>query len=151
MGLLTCARCGCAMTAERKKGRYVYYRCTEFKGRCGNTYVRQEALAALLGTTVQAIQIPPDVADEIAAALRDADGQAARERGEVKHRLEQRRRAALRKLDRGYDDYVSGRISEDFWTRNSEQWEDERRTAPSARNATFELHVRSRKSLSHLR
>jgi len=32
MGLLTCGRCGCAMTAERKKARYVYYRCTGFKG-----------------------------------------------------------------------------------------------------------------------
>ena len=127
MGLLTCGRCGCAMTAELKKGRYVYYRCTGFKGRCGNTYIRQETLAALLGTTVHAIQIPSEVADQIAAALRDADGQAERERGEVKHRLEQRRRAALGKLDRGYDDYVSGRISEDFWTRKAEQWEDERR------------------------
>ena len=50
MGLLTCgADCGCTMTAELKKGKYVYYRCTGFKGRCGNTYIRQEALADLLG------------------------------------------------------------------------------------------------------
>src|SRR5262245_57874929 len=34
----------------------------------------------------------------------------------------------IAKLDRGYDDYVSGRISEEVWTRKSEQWEDERRT-----------------------
>jgi site-specific DNA recombinase len=25
MGLLTCARCGCTMTAEKKKGKYVYF------------------------------------------------------------------------------------------------------------------------------
>jgi hypothetical protein len=31
------------------------------------------------------------------------------------------------KLDRAYDDYVSGRISEEFWTRKSEQWEEEGR------------------------
>lgn len=29
MGLLTCVRCGCSMTAEKKKGRYVYYRCRD--------------------------------------------------------------------------------------------------------------------------
>jgi len=29
MGRLTCARCGCAITAERKKGKYVYYHCTD--------------------------------------------------------------------------------------------------------------------------
>ena len=73
MGLLTCARCGCAITAERKKGRYVYYQCTGFKRRCGNTYIRQEALSALLGTTVRAIAIPPGVADAIAAKLRKTE------------------------------------------------------------------------------
>ena len=35
------------MTAEKKKGKYVYYRCTRFKGACGNTYVREERLADL--------------------------------------------------------------------------------------------------------
>src|SRR5712692_1801985 len=30
MGLLTCARCGCTMTAEMKKGKYVYYHCPNF-------------------------------------------------------------------------------------------------------------------------
>ena len=33
MGLLTCARCGCSMTAEMKKGKYVYYRCTGLQRR----------------------------------------------------------------------------------------------------------------------
>jgi site-specific DNA recombinase len=42
MGLLTCAKCGCAITAERKKGRYVYYHCTNFHGECDNSYIREE-------------------------------------------------------------------------------------------------------------
>jgi site-specific DNA recombinase len=37
MGLLKCALCGCTMTAEKKKGKYVYYRCTGFHAACGNT------------------------------------------------------------------------------------------------------------------
>jgi len=127
MGLLRCARCGCSMTAEQKKGRYVYYRCTGFKGRCGNTYIREEALSELLGTTVQAVQLPPDIAESLARRLRDADGEAERERLATRQRLEDRRRKVLAKLDRGYDDYVEGRVTEDFWARKSEQWEDERR------------------------
>jgi hypothetical protein len=71
---------------------------------------------------------PTDVAEKIAAALRDSEGQVERERCETKQRLEQTRRTVLAKLDRGYDDYVSGRISEEFWTRRSEQW---RRSADS--------------------
>jgi len=29
------------------------------------------------------------------------------------------------KLDRGYDDYVTGKISEQFWERRSDEWEAE--------------------------
>jgi hypothetical protein len=78
MGLLTCGRDqrGRAMTAELKKGRYVYYRCTGFKGRCGNSYIRQEALADLLelGTVIDAIQLPADVADALERALQASRG-----------------------------------------------------------------------------
>ena len=43
-------------------------------------------------------------------------------------RLERRQRATLDKLDRGYDDYASGRMPEEMWTRKSKEWEHERRT-----------------------
>jgi len=31
----------------------------------------------------------------------------------------------LSKLDRGYDDFLAGRISEEFWKRKSQEWEAE--------------------------
>jgi hypothetical protein len=55
MGLLKCARCGSTMTAEKRKGRYTYYRCTGFRGACGNTCIREEQLASLLGGVVRPI------------------------------------------------------------------------------------------------
>ena len=33
----------------------------------------------------------------------------------------------LAKLDRGYEDYLDGRISEDFWGRKAVEWEEQRR------------------------
>jgi site-specific DNA recombinase len=125
MGLLTCARCGCAMTAEKKKGKYVYYRCTGYKGACGDEYVREERLADLLGEVIRPIQIPSEVADEIATALRATDSDAEQRRCESLRQLEQRRRTILSKLDRGYEDRMSGQISEEFWLRKSAEWEEE--------------------------
>jgi hypothetical protein len=107
MGLLTCARCDCAMTAERKKGKYTYYRCTGFHGSCGNSYIREEHLATLLGTVVTPIQITPEIADDIAAALRSSEGDGERRRQAALRQLEQRRRAATVKLDRGYTTITS--------------------------------------------
>jgi hypothetical protein len=34
-----CGHCGCALVAEKKKGRYVYYHCT---GKCFEPYTREE-------------------------------------------------------------------------------------------------------------
>lgn len=43
-GLVECGHCGCALVAEVKKGRYVYYHCTGFRRKCPEPYVRQERL-----------------------------------------------------------------------------------------------------------
>ena len=69
------------MTAETKKGKYVYYRCTGFKGACGNAYVREERLSALLGAVIAPIQITAEIADDIAMALRASDTDAEQRRG----------------------------------------------------------------------
>ena len=125
MGLLTCARCGCALTAEKKKAKYVYYRCTGYHGVCGNTYIREEQLARQLASVVAPIQIPPAIADDLAEALRVTEAEADVYRAEALRQLDQRRRVAVSKLDRGYDDYVGGKVSGEFWERKSQEWEAE--------------------------
>ena len=113
------------MTAEQKKGKYIYYRCTGFKGACGNTYIRQEQLATLLERVVAPIQITPAIADDLATALRTSDVDADRRRTEALRQFDQRRRMLVSKLDRGYEDFVANQISAEFWTRKSEEWEAE--------------------------
>jgi site-specific DNA recombinase len=125
MGLLRCALCGCTITAEKKKGKYIYYRCTGFHGACGNSYIREERLVDLLGGVIKPIQITNDIAEDIATALRATDVEGERRRVGNLRNLDQRRKAAALKLDRGYDDFVSGRISEVFWSRRSKEWEAE--------------------------
>jgi site-specific DNA recombinase len=125
MGLLTCAKCGCAITAERKKGKYVYYHCTDYHGDCDNSYIREERLADLLGDAIRPIQITPEIAEEIATALRATDEEVEERRSGSLRQLEQRHRTVLGKLDRGYDDFSAGRISEEFWARKSREWESE--------------------------
>jgi len=43
-GMITCAKCGCVVTPEIKKKRYIYYSCTNGKGGCKRVYVREEEL-----------------------------------------------------------------------------------------------------------
>lgn len=43
-GLIKCGHCGCAIVAEIKKARYIYYHCTGYRGKCPERYVRQEMI-----------------------------------------------------------------------------------------------------------
>ena len=99
-----------------EEGRYVYYRCTGFKGACGNTYIREERLADLLGDCHQAD--PDRAGDRGGSPSRNADdGRRCRARARrITAAARTPTQDVVSKLDRGYEDYVAGRITEEFWT-----------------------------------
>lgn len=71
---------------------------------------------------------PPDIAEDIARELRTSDADAEQARCQALRQLDQRRQSVTGKLNRGYDDFVEGRISQDFWNRRSAEWEAELQT-----------------------
>ncbi len=125
VGLLTCGRCGCAYTAEIKKERYTYYRCTGYRGACGNTYIREEDLARLLGEVVKQIRIPTELAEKVATALRESQADKEQFARTTMMRLQQQQLLLRSKLDRAYDDRLSGRISDELWSSKSTELEAE--------------------------
>jgi hypothetical protein len=102
-GIVTCGRCGCAHTAEIKKGQYIYYHCTGYKGACGNAWVREEDLARLLGETVGQVRVPTGLAERAVAALREIQGDKEKFVRTTTMRLQQRQLLIRAKLDRAYD------------------------------------------------
>src|SRR5438270_3396626 len=61
--LMRCGECGCTITAERHKGRYVYYRCTNYRRTCSQGFHREKALAEQFQRYVRDIQLPSKVAE----------------------------------------------------------------------------------------
>ena len=45
------------MIGELKKGRYVYYHCTGYKGKCPEPYVREETLVERFGELLQQLHL----------------------------------------------------------------------------------------------
>src|SRR5690606_5995756 len=41
-GLISCAECGCRITFEKKKGKYVYGHCTQYKRKHSASYVPEK-------------------------------------------------------------------------------------------------------------
>src|SRR5216684_461474 len=68
-GLLRCAHDNCAVTAEFKKQKYTYYRCTGYRGKCDLPYFREEEIGERLGQILQAIHIPDDILAQLEESL----------------------------------------------------------------------------------
>jgi len=67
-----------------------------------------------------------------AKAIPASDVTAEQARCDALSGVEQRRRVVTSKLDRGYEDFVSDKISEEFWTRKSREWEAELATVDAS-------------------
>ena len=68
-GLLKCAHDNCTVTAELKKGKYVYYRCSGYRGKCALPRFREQEIAEKLGYILKDVQVPEEVARSIEASL----------------------------------------------------------------------------------
>lgn len=125
-GLITCGHCGCAVTAEIKKGKYIYYHCSRFKARCPEPYVRQEILDEKFAAVLRQLHVDDDIFALVRRALRETATAEQRERDERIAALRSEADRLLQRLDALYIDKLDGRITAEFHDRVSRQWRDER-------------------------
>src|SRR3984957_1903014 len=131
-GLLTCAYDNCKVTAEMKKGRYTYYRCTGFRGKCDLPYFREEELGGRLGQILRNIHIPDVVLGQLEKSLLNDKGREEAIRRQQKERSEQRLAIVRHRLDQAYQDKLDGKITDEFWERKAVEWQSEEQHAIAA-------------------
>ena len=108
-----------------KKGKYIYYHCTGYKGKCDNVYIRESKLADLLADVVKKIKIDGRIVEDIKQALRESHQDKIDYHNATLKALNKRAKHVQGLLDRAYEDKLLGIISEDFWERKSQKWQDE--------------------------
>jgi DNA invertase Pin-like site-specific DNA recombinase len=127
-GMLTCAHDDCTVTAELKKGKYVYYRCSGYRGKCDLPRFREEQISEKLGEILKNIQIPDYVVAHIQQSLERDQLRMRNVAATERARLEQQLDAVRRRMDQAYTDKLDGKISEEFWQRKMIEWQaDEQR------------------------
>lgn len=124
-GMLNCAYDDCTVTAELKKGKYVYYRCSGYRGKCALPRFREEDLSSRLAEVVRNIKIPEEVVRQIGETLASEQQRMRLESASRRANLEQRLAAVRRRMDQAYTDKLDGKIPEEFWDRKSAEWRDE--------------------------
>ena len=129
--LMRCGRCGCRITAGLAKRKYVYYRCTEFRGKCGQPYVPEPVLEQRMREVVQAVQIGTERLEWLKELLRQShkDEQAYHD-AQIKG-LNGRYAQLQQRLDQIYLDKLDGKVPTELWEQKSAEWrreQDEIRT-----------------------
>lgn len=124
-GLVSCGHCGCALVAELKKSKYVYYHCTGHKGKCPEKYVRQEKLASQYMEALQTMRFDKEVMDWVIDALKTSHKDEKTYHDGVITTLQQQYGRTQSRLDAMYVDKLDGRISQDVYDRKSDEWRRE--------------------------
>ncbi len=126
-GLMSCAHCGCALSGQIQKERYIYYHCTGFKGDCGEPYVREEAIAEHFARQIRRLQLPEHVRAWLKEGLRTSQAAQARYHADSVARLEAECAKLQNRIQQAYLDKLDGAIDSAFFEQVSETWRAEQR------------------------
>jgi site-specific DNA recombinase len=124
-GLMNCGHCGCAMVGELKKGRYVYYHCTGYKGKCNEPYVREEVIAAKFSELMGRLNFAENVHQWIVAGLHQSHADERKEHDEAVARLQVEYDRLTQRLRAMYVDKLDCRIDNAMYDKMSAEWRKE--------------------------
>jgi hypothetical protein len=98
------------MTGEIHKGRYIYYRCTDYRGRWPEKYAREEAIADRFAAALEGLRLGDEVTEVMVKALRDSHPAKKRFREEALTRLSAEHAQLQNRLDQMYVDKLDDKI-----------------------------------------
>lgn len=123
-GLLRCGDCGLAITPEKHKG-FVYYHCTQYNGKHGATWFREEKITEILGSIFKQLQMPEDIARQISDTLAEDHTNKANFTEKKRSELTHEHKKVTLMLDNLYMDKLKGSITDSeydkFYTRLRDQ------------------------------
>jgi site-specific DNA recombinase len=121
-GLIRCADCGCMITPEKKKGKYVYYHCTEYNGKHGAKWLREEELTEQFARLYKSIQIPKGVVEEITATLRKSHRDKMQFHRTMLESYQREHQKYETRLEKMYEDKLDGSITESLYNKKREEY-----------------------------
>lgn len=120
-GLIHCANCGCLITAEKKKEKYIYYHCTNAKRTCNRKSVNEELLDNQFGEVLKLLQMDNEGVGLTRSALKESFYDEKKYHDEMIQSLEKDLQILQDRFDKVYIDKIDLKISEDFWKKKSDE------------------------------
>jgi hypothetical protein len=142
-GLISCADCGCRITFEKKKAKYVYGHCTQYKGKHGAAYVIEDDFTKQLETVFEKIHMPEKDFNEVSQLFRQSYETDKQKRDNNLSRIDAEIEKYTKRIDRVYEDYADVTITKDLYARKTKEYTKASKALTKKRN-TFELNQEER-------
>lgn len=121
-GLIRCEKCGCIVTPEKKKGQYVYYHCTQYNGKHGAEWIREEKLTKQFARRFSELEMPDEVVDDIVDSLRKAHKNKSHFHNSLLSRYNDEYERYEKRIEKMYDDKLDGSITEDYYNKKLKEY-----------------------------
>lgn len=122
-GLIECAECGCRVTFETKKGKYIYGHCTRKKNKHSVKYVNENEIARQVQDIFRNVQIPENAYVQVSDILRKSHEEKKRSFSNDKSLIDAEIARYQQRKERVYEDYLDGKIGEEFYQRKFEEFD----------------------------
>ncbi|MCP4481269.1 MAG: hypothetical protein GY817_00360, partial [bacterium] len=112
-GLIKCAYCGCTITSELKKNKYVYLSCTKYRGNCNAVRLKEEEILEQVKASFKKISIPKKILENIRTHLQQSHESKKTFQKEEIRRIDKEYNNLQNKADRLLDIYLEQSITKE--------------------------------------
>jgi len=124
-GLIRCGKCGCAYTPEKKKGKYIYYHCTEYHGKCNTKWLREEEITKQFTDYLDKIHIPDKIVASISKLLKESHQGKVEYYNTVSTDMKTQYDVLQKRIEKMYEDKLDGSITESFYNKKLIEYRSE--------------------------
>ncbi|MFH1769906.1 MAG: recombinase family protein, partial [Parcubacteria group bacterium] len=125
--LIKCKKCNGLISAMLKKGRLVYYSCSNYKGICKRIYIREEELIEPVQKLLKSLVLPQDVLDRVTDSLKRTNEAKTVFQAEALNALRIQYDKKQVMLDKIIDLLADGSITQDDYDRKLKQYKEDQR------------------------
>ncbi|MDR3550589.1 MAG: recombinase family protein [Candidatus Babeliales bacterium] len=123
-GLIRCGDCGLSITPEKHKG-FVYYHCTQYKGKHGGKWLREETITEQIGLVFKNLQMPPEIMDQIVETLNAVHQDKIDFHNREFDKLTKEQKTITKMMDNLYLDKLKGSITDEEYDRFYHTFQDQ--------------------------
>ena len=123
-GLIRCADCGLAITPEKHKG-HIYYHCTQYNGKHGAKWLREEEITRQLSYIFKRLKIPKEILQQTVEAMNEVHKNKIEFHDKHFDNLTREQKKLTDMIDNLYFDKLQRRITESEYDRFYQKLRDQ--------------------------